>query len=139
MKIRICYLLFTFILIGCQKEITKEDIAKINGYWEIEKVVLPDGNTKEYAVNSTIDYFEIKGDSGIRKKVTPVIDGTYRDNGPAEKITVAFSDGKAYLNYNSEFAKWNEEIVTTGDSILVFKNANKLEYHYKRPITFSKK
>lgn len=115
------------------------DIGKINGYWEIEKVVLPDGNAKEYKVSTTIDYFEMKGNGGIRKKVTPQLDGTYRDNGPAETVTVSFSDGKAYLNYSSDYAKWKEEIVETADSALVFRNEGNIEYHYKRPMLFSKK
>jgi|SRR6476660_1414395 len=139
MRIRIFLALFAISAISCKKEMTAADTAKINGYWEIEKVVLPDGKTKEYTVNTTVDYFEIKGDSGIRKKVTPQIDGTYRDNGLAEHVAVSFSAGKAYLNYNSGYAKWKEEIIATGDSALVFKNNANLEYHYKRPFAFTKK
>jgi hypothetical protein len=139
MKFKILPILLTVFFVGCKKEIESEDIAKINGYWEIEKVVLPDGKTKDYNVNTTIDYFEIKGEAGIRKKVTPQLNGQYIDNGLAEKITVIFTDGKAYLHYNSGYAQWQEEILAANDLELVFKNANNLEYHYKKPISFSKK
>ena len=45
------YLLLLLItLISCNSKPSKESIIKINGYWEIEKVVFPDGNKKEYQV-----------------------------------------------------------------------------------------
>ena len=139
MKSRILPLLLTVVFFSCKKEIAPEDIAKINGYWEIEKVILPNGETKDYSVNTMVDYFEIKGTSGIRKKVTPQLDGSYIDNGPAESITVSFTDGNAYLHYNSGYAQWKEQIVSANEQELVFRNNNKLEYHYKKPIAFSKK
>lgn len=126
-----------FLAIGCKQEIKPEDISKINGYWEIEKVVFPSGEDKDYKVNQTIDYFQISGKTGIRKKVMPQLDGKYLENGKAENIEVVFADEKAYLHYNSGFAKWKEEIVKITNDQLVFKNASNKEYHYKRSIPFS--
>ncbi len=139
MKSKLLFLLPTLAIFGCNKQVGPADIAKINGYWEIEKVILPDGSTKEYPANTIIDFFEIKGNSGIRKKVTPQLDGSYTDNGAPENITVKFADRKAYLCYNSNYAKWQEEVIEANDDELVFKNESKLEYHYKKPIPFSKK
>ena len=34
-------------------------IEHINGYWEIEEVILSDGTKKEYKFNETIDYIEV--------------------------------------------------------------------------------
>ncbi|NNL81966.1 MAG: hypothetical protein HKP28_01160, partial [Winogradskyella sp.] len=34
-------------------------LETINGYWEIEKVVFPNGETKEYKYNDLIDYISI--------------------------------------------------------------------------------
>lgn len=134
-------LLFFILLVSvsCRQEIKTEDVAKINGYWEIEKVILPDGKTKDYKINETIDYFEIKDDKGFRKKVMPQLDGKYIDNGHEEQITVLSKDGKTYLNYATEYAKWTEEIIEVADSSLVLKNKQNLEYHYKKPIPFSVK
>jgi len=139
MKFKILIALFAFAIFGCKPAVTQADIAKVNGYWEIEKVVMPDGNTRQYSVNTTVDYFEIKGNNGLRKKVTPQINGSYRDIGPAEKITVTVDHGKTYFNYDSGYAKWKEEVIAVGDSALVFKNEAKLEYHYKKPFVFSAK
>ena len=72
------FCLFPFLFVSCQQKIKKEDIAKINGYWEIEKVVFEDGKNKDYTVNESYDYFEIgKNNSGFRKKVMPQLDGTF--------------------------------------------------------------
>ena len=139
MKIKMLSVLLVVVCFGCKQKIAPADIAKMNGYWEIEKVILPDGKTKEYNVNTTVDYFEIKDTVGTRKKVTPQLDGTYLDNGPAEKITVSVNNGDTYLNYNSGYATWKEQVVKISDDELVFKNPAKLEYHYKKPIPFTKK
>lgn len=125
------------ILAGCQQSIKPEDLNKLNGYWEIEKVILPDGNKKEYKINETIDYFEIKNNLGFRKKVMPQLDGEYLQNGHAEKIKARFKDGNAYLDYTTEYGKWKEQIITLSDKELVLKNDSDLEYHYKKPMPFS--
>ena len=38
------------LLMSCKQTITESDLNNLNGYWEIEKVVLPDGDKKEYKV-----------------------------------------------------------------------------------------
>lgn len=114
-------------------------MAKINGYWEIEEAVMPDGEKKEYKVNPTIDYFEIKGKTGFRKKVMPQMDGTYLQNDLSEKISISQKDGKTYINYATQYAKWQEEILELNDEELVVKNQHNMEYHYKKPIPFSVK
>lgn len=128
-----------FALVACQKEIKPGDVAKLNGYWEIEKVVLPNGNEKEYTVNETVDFFEIKGNTGFRKKVMPQLDGKYLDNGHAEQVKVTTADAKTYLNYATEYAKWKEEILELSDENLILKNDRNIEYHYKKPTAFTLK
>ena len=54
-------LLFSAVLlISCHAEVKKEDLIKLNGYWEIKQVKLAGGETKDYKVNETIDYFELR-------------------------------------------------------------------------------
>lgn len=139
MKHFLLSLFAVMLLSSCKHEINPEDISKINGYWEIEKVILPDGKTKEYKINETIDYFKIDNNSGIRKKVMPQLDGKYIDHGTSEKIDVIFTGNKAWLFYNSGYAHWKEEIISVTDAELVLKNANNLEYHYKKPVPYSVK
>lgn len=125
--------------LSCKQTITETDLQYLNGYWEIEKVTLPDGDTKEYKVNETIDYFQIAQKKGFRSKVMPQVDGSYLTNDIKESVQVSLKDGSATLHYKTTYAKWNEEIITLSKDHFVVKNAQDLEYHYKRPVKFSVK
>ena len=137
-KIVILVVLF-FGLTSCNQSITDNDVAKINGYWEIEKVILANGTKKDYAVNETIDYFQIKNNVGFRKKVTPQLDGTYLVNNQLEKITICKKENAYFINYTTKYTRFKEQIIEVQDSILVLKNDQNIEYHYKKPIPFSVK
>lgn len=139
MRKTVLILLVLMMATSCKKPITETTISKINGYWEIEKVILADGSKKEYKVNSTIDYFELKDKKGFRQKVMPQLDGTYTTNYIKEIISVSNEDGDFYINYTTNFGNWKEEILELEDSILVLKNKDNLEYHYKKQIPFSLK
>jgi hypothetical protein len=130
-------LLFLVVLISCQEKVTPDSISKINGYWEIQKVQLPDGQEKDYNINETVDYIEWNGKTGFRKKVKPQFDGKFLTNDELESIQIKDSSGIFQIQYKTDFAKWSEEILSLTDSILVIKNKQNLEYHYKRfkPIT----
>lgn len=135
---RIAVLLFVSLAaFSCGNSVSDEDLAKLNGYWEIEEAVMADGNKKEYTVNATIDYFELKGGKGFRKKVMPQFDGTYRVNDLSEKIAIVKEGGKTYISYTTEYAKWKEELLELDDEELVVKNQHDIEYHYKKPQPFS--
>ena len=135
---KIVFILLLFLIVtSCNQTITKQDIEKINGYWEIEKVILPDGTKKDYTVNETIDYFEIKNNVGFRKKVTPQLNGTYLINNQFEKIAILESDKKTFILYTTKYTKFKEQIIEIHDSTLVLKNDRNVEYHYKKPIPFS--
>lgn len=139
MRKAVLIVLVLVVLMSCQKKVKIEDVAKINGYWEIEKVNLPDGNEKNYKINETIDYFEVKNDSGFRKKVTPQFDGKYLVNDEYEKVKVVMEGEKVVLEYTTEYSKWKEEVLEISDEKLVLKNAAEMEYEYKRPTPFSVK
>lgn len=139
MKKTITIFLLGILLVSCKQTITDQDIAKINGYWEIQKVELPKGGKKEYKVNETIDFFQIKDNKGFRQKVMPQLDGTYLTNGIKETVSISNKDDNYYINYSTNYGKWKEEIVEIKDSILVLKNEANLEYHYKRQVPFSLK
>lgn len=139
MRKAVLVVLVSLGLMACQEKVKPEDVAKINGYWEIEKVNLPDGNEKNYKINETIDYFEVKSDSGFRKKVTPQFDGKYLVNDEYEKVKVVMEGEKVFLKYSTEYSEWKEEIVKVSEEKLVLKNAAEMEYEYKRPTPFSVK
>ena len=134
-------ILFVLGLMGlsCKQTITESDLQHLNGYWEIDKVILPDGEKKEYKVNETIDFFKIAQKKGFRIKVMPQVDGGYLTNDIKESVQVTVIDGEATLHYSTAYAKWNEEIIALSKDHFVVKNKQDLEYQYKRPVKFSLK
>ena len=48
-------LFLSFLFVACQQKIKPEDVSKINGYWEIEKVVFdqefPNGQANKLELN----------------------------------------------------------------------------------------
>lgn len=126
-------LFLSFLFISCQQKIKPEDISKINGYWEIEKVVFDQGDDKQYGINESYDYFQIdKNNKGFRKKVMPQLDGTFIVNDTYETATIRFKDDKTFIDYSTPYAKWSEELIAVSEEELVLKNAEKKEYHYKK-------
>ena len=136
---RILLLIVLVSVLSCKQKITEADLSNLNGYWEIEKVELPDGDKKEYKVNETIDFFKIEANKGFRKKVMPQLDGTYLTNDIQEDVVVVLKDGDASLQYKTTYASWKEEIIELTKDKLVVKNQQEIEYYYKRPAKFSVK
>jgi Lipocalin-like domain len=133
MKNFIGFVLVSLFFVSCQQEIKPEDIAKITGYWEIEKVVFEDGEDKNYTVNESYDYFEIgKNNTGFRKKVMPQLDGSFIVNDTQESLEVRFDNDKVFLDYNTPYAKWSEQLIAISDDKMVFENKEKKQYHYKK-------
>jgi hypothetical protein len=142
---KIGLLLFTLLIASCHSNVKKEDIAKLNGYWEIKQVKFATGKTKDYKINETIDYFELRqaqSDNkmvGFRQKVMPQFDGKFQTNGLKENIKLINEDNSFFIEYNTKFGKWKEEIITIEDSVLVLRNQEKIEYTYKKFKPFSLK
>lgn len=131
--------LLSVVLISCTSKPTKEDIVKLNGYWEIEKVVFPDGNKKAYQVNEFIDYISLNNLKGIRQKVAPQLDGTFLSGVLQDKIRVIDSAGCYFLKTKSKFTKWEEKVVSVSEDELVLENETKITYYYKKFIPYDKR
>ena len=133
--------LFTAVLfVSCQeKKAETFDVNLLNGYWEIEQVTLADGSKKEYKINESIDYFEVKNDSGFRKKVAPQYDGTYLVNDADEKLKIEKSAEGTFILYKTAYATWKEEITTLNKEQLILKNKQNIQYQYKKPVPFTVK
>ncbi len=133
-------LLFICIgLVSCKDSIPESDLVYLNGYWEIEKVELPDGDKKEYKVNESIDFIQLKSRNGIRKKVYPQIDGRYLVNDVQEQFIVTDSAGTWLLRYETRYGTWSEKILAIDSSFLEISGAEGAIYFYKRPQPFSVK
>ncbi|UWY28251.1 lipocalin family protein [Flavobacterium sp. TR2] len=132
MKNAFIVLFCSLLFVSCRQEIKPADIAKLNGYWEIEKVVFEKGEEKEYKMNETFDFFQIKDNKGVRTKVMPQFDGTFLTTDTFENVSVRFAGEQVFLDYKTKYAKWSEEIISLSDDKLVVKNPQKIEYHYKK-------
>ena len=49
--IKIILVLFFLSILSCKSDVKPEDLQQLNGFWEIEKVQMPDGSTKEFKIN----------------------------------------------------------------------------------------
>lgn len=136
---RIISVFVFLLLVSCQSEIKKEDLSKLNGYWEIKEVEMPSGEKKDYKVNETIDYFQVKNNVGFRQKVMPRFDGKFGTNDIKEELKIIEKDAHFFIEFKTNYGKWQEEIITLEDSTLVLKNKEELIYEYKRHIPFSLK
>lgn len=132
-------LLLTISLFSCTSKPKKEDIAKLNGYWEIEKVDFPDGNKKEYQVNEFIDFISVKDNKGIRQKVAPQLDGSFLKGALHDDIRVVDSADCYYIKTKSKFTKWEEKIVSVSDAEFVLENEAKIVYHFKKFVPYDKR
>ena len=133
MKNRIGLLFVLFLFISCKQKIQKEDIAKINGYWEIEKVVFEDGQEKEYPINESYDYVKIeKNNTDFRKKVMPQLNGSFLVNDTQENLKLRVQEEKVFLDYTTDYAKWTEELTQISAETMIFTDEEGNEYHYKK-------
>ena len=125
-------LVFSLLFVSCKQEIKPADIAKLNGYWEIERVVFDKGEDKMYGMNENFDFFQMKGNKGKRTKVMAQLDGTFLSTDTFEDVSVRFTDKGTFLDYKTDYAKWSEELISIYNEQFVVKNDQNKEYHYKK-------
>ena len=133
MTLRILSLyLFILILFSCNED-PKSHMEYVEGYWEIEKVTLPDGSQKEYNFNNTIDYLELTDSlQGFRKKLMPRLDGTFETSADEESFQIKIENDSLNVYYETPFNSWKETIVFANEDQMKVINTNKVQYLYKR-------
>lgn len=135
------YLNFNIILItliaslhvGCNKN-NLDSIEHLEGYWEIESVILSNGNQKDYTFSDTIDYIFVNSDSlyGFRKKLKPNFNGTYETSNHAENFVIKIKNDSLHMHYQTPFDQWKESVLQLNNNKLQIINQNKIIYNYKR-------
>ncbi|WP_432410358.1 lipocalin family protein [Rasiella sp. SM2506] len=125
------------IISSCAKQDANEQIQYLDGYWSIEKAILEDGTEKEFTISTTIDFMEINGKTGIRKKVQPKLDGTFLTSNDAETFEIKIEDDSLRLYYTTPFDSWKETVLKAKDSSLVVLNPDGKTYFYKKFATFN--
>jgi hypothetical protein len=133
-------LVVAILLTSCAKGPSEEDLNYLTGYWEISRVVFPDGTEKRYEINSTIEFLSWDGNQGYRKKVQPTLDGTYLTSDDAVSMEVVWREKALFLSFPEGEDPWKEEVLELSQSELVTRHANGLRYEYKRyePLTNTK-
>lgn len=120
------------LLFGCEQSLTVKDLEHLNGYWEIEKVVFPDGKHKTYNANTTVDYIYLDDLKGFRKKVYPALDGSFDATDDVVEFKVIQKDGMFYMHYHKEQNDWTEELLAVSPDKFTVLNEGNIRYHYKK-------
>ena len=129
---RFVILLLMILLGSCRQSIKKEDLQLLNGYWEIDRVKASDGKEKTYALNTTIDYLQLNGMKGFRKKVQPRTDGTFATSDDAVRFSILRKSGAYYMVYEGEDSEWTEQLLQLKASAFSVVNEDQFTYYYKR-------
>ncbi|MFD0798584.1 hypothetical protein ACFQZJ_14015 [Maribacter chungangensis] len=126
------FLSFTLIFIFSCTSISEDKLDLLNGYWEIETVEFPNGGKKEYKMNTDIEFIQLDGLKGFRKKMKPRFDGSYETSDDAEPFELISNEKVFSLHYKNDLSEWKETLTSlTADNFTV-KNEDGILYHYKR-------
>lgn len=124
--------LFLIAVVSCAKHDPQAQKQNLSGYWQIETVEMPSGKKKGFNMNAIVDHIEVKGDSGVRTKVSPKLDGTFNTNGVSEKFTLKIEDDSLRMYYKTPFDEWKETVIQAKDSVFSVINRDNKIYEYKK-------
>ncbi|MEJ6545799.1 MAG: hypothetical protein QNL89_05445 [Flavobacteriaceae bacterium] len=126
------YLLLLFTVItACKSSIQEGEISRLEGYWEITKVVFQDGTTKPYTVNTTVDYIGIDGFNGYIKKMKPGLNGRYQTSNKAAQFKLIQKDGLWEMHFEGD-QKSTLSLLELDSLEYAVKDQGQVRYYYKR-------
>lgn len=129
---RFVILLLILISISCKKN-PESFIEHINGYWEIEKVILASGEKRNYTYNEFIDYFQVSDDlTGTRKKLKPTLRGTFETTNNSENFILKIENDSLNIYYNTMYSSWKETILLATNHELKIMDSHKNVFLYKQ-------
>lgn len=123
-----------FGVLACGRAPGEEDLEYLRGYWEIERVVFPQGEVKAYSGNTVVDYYQLNGREGYLKKLQPDADGRYLATDDALSLEVVVREDGLILRFEGKAQPWEEEILELSPERLVTRHGNGLRYEYKRHV-----
>ncbi|WP_066225640.1 hypothetical protein [Formosa haliotis] len=129
------FVILSLILLSSCSHTQQIDTSNINGYWEIEEVILPDGTSHVYKINETVDYFSINDSLlGYRQKMKTDADNNYTPVTKKENIKLITENDSLKIQYKTPFAEWKETILELNSNRLKVVNKHQNVYIYKRYI-----
>ncbi len=128
---KLVYIIILLSFVSCSNPNPETYKPYINGYWEIERVVLSDGTTKEYNFNKSVDFFEIKDTIGIRKKVQPRLNGSFIITKDSEVFTLRIENDSLRMYYKTPLSTWKETVISAKENQIIIKNETGNMYFYK--------
>jgi len=126
------FVLLVFLIgIGCEQH-PEDHVQFLNGYWEIEKVILSNGEEHTYTYNEYVDYFKISDSlTGFRKKLKPSLKGTFETSKDSELFVLKTENDSLNIYYKTNFSNWKETILSLTEHRLKIINHQKNIYFYK--------
>ena len=124
-------LLLLTVITACKSSIQEGEISRLEGYWEITKVVFQDGTTKPYTVNTTVDYIGIDGFNGYIKKMKPGLNGRYQTSNKAAQFKLIQKDGLLEMHFEGD-QKSTLSLLELDSLEYAVKDQGQVRYYYKR-------
>jgi hypothetical protein len=124
-------LLLLTVITACKSSIQEGEISRLEGYWEITKVVFQDGTTKPYTVNTTVDYIGIDGFNGYIKKMKPGLNGRYQTSNKAAQFKLILKDGLWEMHFEGD-QKSTLSLLELDSLEYAVKDQGQVRYYYKR-------
>lgn len=124
-------LLLLTVITACKSSIQEGEISRLEGYWEITKVVFQDGTTKPYTVNTTVDYIGIDGFNGYIKKMKPGLNGRYQTSNKAAQFKLIQKDGLWEMHFEGD-QKSTLSLLELDSLEYAVKDQGEVRYYYKR-------
>lgn len=124
--------LVLLLLAACRSEIDRQDLGLLNGYWEIDRVEGPDGSSRSYRINATIDFIQLQDMTGFRKKVQPQLDGSFITSDDAATFEIRQKDQRYFMIYKVDGFEWQEELLALDTMAYSVINEEHIIYYYKR-------
>lgn len=128
----ISIILIALFISACNKQDPQDQIRHLEGYWEIDKVEFSKDSVRTYKFNETVDYLDLDGKVGYRKKVRPQLQGTFEVTDDAEQLEIKIEDDHLYLYYSTPYDAWKEKVLRAEENELQLENEHGIIYHYRR-------
>tara|TARA_R110002012_G_scaffold321191_4_gene548015 strand:+ start:960 stop:1388 length:429 start_codon:yes stop_codon:yes gene_type:complete len=126
------FIVLVLAITSCSNSLSETELNQLNGYWEIEKVRFPDGQTKEYTINETIDFIKLDSLEGFRKKMKPTFEGTYVTSDDAELFTIFKKEDTYMIQYKATDTEWIEHLIAVSANSFTVRTSENVSYTYKR-------